>query len=346
MPVKNFFSQLSKTYIIAEIGVNHNGSLSLAKEMILSAKNSGADAVKFQTYSAERLVAPGTPKVKYQEDSSSSNETHFEMLKKLELSKNDHIELFEFCKKNEINFLSTPYDIESAKFLKQLGVNLFKTASADIIDLPLHEYIASTKIPSIIATGMATISEIKKVIQIYEKINNNDFIILHCVSNYPCSDSSLNMNVMNNIDDKFNCSIGYSDHSIGFLASVIAVSKGAKLIEKHFTTDKLLPGPDHKASSSPDEFKELVKNIRRTERMLGNSDKCMQKEEQEMSKVSRKSIFLSKDLNKDSVIKISDLSLMRPGDGILASDIKKVEGMKINKDLEKGKKLAWDDLDS
>lgn len=340
----NFFSKLSQAYIIAEIGVNHNGNINLAKDMVLAAKDSGADAVKFQTYSAELLVAPGTPKVKYQEETSLSGETHFEMLKKLELSRDDHLVLYEFCKANDINFLSTPYDVESAKFLKKLGVNFFKTASADIIDLPLHEYIASTKIPSIIASGMATMQEIENVIKIYQDKNNNDFIVLHCVSNYPCSDSSLNLKVIKDIKKKFNCSVGYSDHSIGHLAAVIAVSNGAKLVEKHFTINKSLPGPDHKASSSPKEFKELVKNIRRAEEILGNSVKCMQKEEQEMSKVSRKSIFLSKNLKKDSVIEISNLSLMRPGDGILANEIKNICGMKLNKDLKKGKKLSWDDL--
>ena len=274
----NFFYNLNKAYLIAEIGVNHNGSMDLAKEMILSAKESGADAVKFQTFKAELLVATGTPKVEYQKETTKSNESHFDMLKKLELTDDDHVVLFDFCRSNKINFLSTPYDIESAKFLKKLGVNLFKTASADIVDHSLHEFIAATGIPSIIATGMATMKEIEDVIKIYNKENNSNFILLHCVSNYPCSDSALNMNAINSIKEKFNCPIGYSDHSIGNLASILSISYGAKLIEKHFTLDKTLPGPDHKASSTPEEFKELVSDIRRAEKCLvARIKKCKKK---------------------------------------------------------------------
>ena len=340
----NFFHNLKQTYLIAEIGVNHNGSLDLAKEMILSAKESGADAVKFQTFKAELLVASGTPKVEYQKETTKSNESHFDMLKKLELTDDDHIVLFDFCKRNDINFLSTPYDVKSAKFLKKLGVNLFKTASADIIDYSLHEYIATTGIPNIIATGMATMKEIENIIKIYNKQNNSNFILLHCVSNYPCSDSALNMKALNSIKEQFKCSIGYSDHSIGNLASILSISYGAKLIEKHFTLDKTLPGPDHKASSTPQEFKELVSDIRRAEKMLGSSNKKMQEEERQMSQVSRKSIFLSRNLKKDSIINASDLLFMRPGDGILANQIENVCGMKLNKDLGKDHKLLWDDL--
>lgn len=340
----NFFSNLQKTYCIAEIGVNHNGSIDLAKESIQKAKESGADAVKFQTFSADTLVANGTPKVEYQKQTTNSSETHYEMLKKLELSKENHNDLFSFCKKNEIDFLSTPYDVDSAKFLNQLGVKLFKTASADIIDYQLQSYVASTNKPSIIATGMASIDEIGNAINIYKENNNSNYIILHCVSNYPCSDESLNMKSIHTIAKNFKCPIGYSDHSIGNLAAIIAVSYGAKVIEKHFTVDKALPGPDHKASSTPQEFKELVSDIRRAEKMLGSSNKKMQEEELQMSQVSRKSIFLSRNLKKDSIINVSDLLFMRPGDGILANQIENVCGMKLNKDLGKNHKLLWDDL--
>ena len=342
--MSNFFYNLKQAYLIAEIGVNHNGSIDLAKQMILSAKESGADAVKFQTFKAELLVTSGTPKVEYQKETTKSNESHFDMLKKLELTDDDHVLLFDFCQNNNINFLSTPYDVESAKFLKKLGVNLFKTASADIVDHSLHEFIAKTRIPSIIATGMATMEEIEDVVKIYNNENNNNFILLHCVSNYPCSDSALNMNAINSIKEKFTCPIGYSDHSVGNLASILSIAHGAKLIEKHFTLDKTLPGPDHKASSTPKEFKELVADIRRAEKMLGSPNKKMQEEERQMSKVSRKSIFLSKDLKKDSIINPTDLLFMRPGDGILANQIKNICGMKLNTDLNKYHKITWDDV--
>ena len=184
---KNNFN-FKEVFIIAEIGVNHNGDLELAKKMIIAAKNAGADAVKFQTFSADKLASINTPKVKYQIDKNHKNESHYEMLKKLELSFDDHILLNSFCKKNHIMFLSTPYDVESAKFLNEiLDIKYFKTASADIIDIPLHEYISSTSKPCIISTGMSSLSEIQHVYEIY---NSSDIAFLHCISNYPCSDKS------------------------------------------------------------------------------------------------------------------------------------------------------------
>ena len=341
----NFFSKLQKTYLIAEIGVNHNGRIDLAKEMILEAKESGADAVKFQTFSADTLVANGTPKVEYQKETTDSSETHYEMLKKLELSKDSHIDLFNFCKKNDIDFLSTPYDIDSAKFLDKLGVKIFKTASADIIDYQLQSYIASTNKPSIIASGMASIDEISNVINIYKENNNSNCIILHCVSNYPCSDESLNMKSINMIAKNFLCPIGYSDHSIGNLAAIVAVSYGAKVIEKHFTLDKSLPGPDHKASSTPTEFKSLVNDIRRTELVLGSEIKKIQTEEKQMSLVSRKSIFIKNQRKKGDKLDMDDLLFMRPGDGILADKVELVIGKVIKNNLEPNHKITWDDLE-
>ena len=341
----NFFSKLQKTYLIAEIGVNHNGRIDLAKEMILEAKESGADAVKFQTFSADTLVANGTPKVEYQKETTDSSETHYEMLKKLELSKDSHIDLFNFCKKNDIDFLSTPYDIDSAKFLDKLGVKIFKTASADIIDYQLQSYIASTNKPSIIASGMASIDEISNVINIYKENNNSNYIILHCVSNYPCSDESLNMKSINMIAKNFLCPIGYSDHSIGNLAAIVAVSYGAKVIEKHFTLDKSLPGPDHKASSTPTEFKSLVNDIRRTELVLGSEIKKIQTEEKQMSLVSRKSIFIKNQRKKGDKLDMDDLLFMRPGDGILADKVELVIGKVIKNNLEPNHKITWDDLE-
>ncbi len=341
----NFFSKLQKTYLIAEIGVNHNGSINLAKEMILEAKESGADAVKFQTFSADTLVANGTPKVEYQKETTDFSETHYDMLKKLELSKDGHVDLFDFCKKNSIDFLSTPYDIDSAKFLDQLGVKMFKTASADIVDHQLQSYIASTNKPSIIATGMASIDEITNVINIYKENDNTNYIILHCVSNYPCSDESLNMKSIHMITKNFSCPVGYSDHSIGNLAAIVAVSFGAKVIEKHFTLDKTLAGPDHKASSTPIEFKSLVDDIRRTEVILGSEIKKIQTEEKQMSLVSRKSIFLKNQKNKGDRLEIDDLLFMRPGDGILADKVELVVGKIIKNNLEPNHKITWDDIE-
>ena len=340
----NFQSSLERVYIIAEIGVNHNGELDLAEKMILEAKNSGANAVKFQTYITEKLCNKSTPKVAYQKN-SEKDESHYEMLKKLELSKNDHFHLKSFCEKNDITFLSTPYDLESARFLnEELNISLFKTASADIIDFPLQTYIASTQKPCFISTGMSSIDEIQKVYDIYKKFNNYKFALLHCVSNYPCSLKSLNLKVISSLQNYFNVIVGFSDHSLGFEASLASIALGAKIIEKHFTLDKSLKGPDHKASSEPKEFQELVKRVRKVETMLGNPNKKIQDEEKEMYKVSRKSLHLLKSIKKNQTIHKDDLFLQRPGDGLNYNFLKYLVGKKVKRDLNKGHKINIGDI--
>ena len=341
---KSFFSKLTKVYIIAEIGVNHNGNLNIAREMILAAKAAGADAVKFQSFSAESLVTKNTPKVPYQQVTSPKNESHYEMLLKLELSHSEQGELFLFCQGVGIDFISTPYDVESAKFLNELGVKIFKTASADIVDLPLQHYVASTGKPVIIATGMANLGEVEQVVNIFEEVNNHNLILLHCVSSYPCSDASLNLRAMTALKYAFGLSVGYSDHSEGFLAAAISVTLGAIVIEKHFTLDKNMIGPDHKASSTPEEFAELVKNIRRAECMLGSTRKACQPEEREMANVSRKSLVLSRPMRAGEIIKVDDLKLMRPGTGIPSSYISILLGRRVNADLNSLHQLRWSDL--
>ena len=315
--MKNNNLNFKKVFIIAEIGVNHNGDLELAKKMIIAAKNAGADAVKFQTFSADKLACINTPKVKYQIDKNNKNESHYEMLKKLELSFDDHITLDSFCKANNVIFLSTPYDVESAKFLNErLNIKYFKTASADIVDIPLHKYISSTSKPCIISTGM---------------------------SNYPCSDESLNLNVIRSLSNLFNVPVGFSDHSIGSLAAISAVTLGATIIEKHFTTNKLLNGPDHKASSNPKEFEIFVNQIRRVEKMLGTTLKKLQKEEIDMRNTSRKSLHLAKDLPMNKVIFEKDLELKRPGYGLSFKYIDFFIGKKTAKALKKGHMIELGD---
>tara|TARA_B110000238_G_C16129903_1_gene440931 strand:- start:2100 stop:3128 length:1029 start_codon:yes stop_codon:yes gene_type:complete len=331
MLIKKFFK---KTYFIAEIGVNHNGSLSIAKKMVISAKRSGADAVKFQTFKAENLVTPNTPKVYYQKKTTSSKLSHFDMIKSLELSKGSHIELRSFCKKRSIDFISTPYDTESAIFLKNLGCNIFKTSSADIVDLELHTYLAKTKKTVIISTGMSTIEEIKKCIKIYKKYSNKNYILLHCVSNYPCSLKSLNLNAIPLMQKKFKCHVGFSDHSVGHDAAKISVSLGARIIEKHFTTNRKLSGPDQKTSVLPHEFKNMVSEVRKTELILGKAIKSCQKEELEMSKISRKSLTIITDILKGQSLQKKHLTLKRPGTGIYFSEIQKVLGKKAKKNMK------------
>ena len=300
MKVNKFYKNLKKTYIIAEIGVNHNNRLSLAKRLVKEAKIAGADAVKFQTFSADRLVLPGTRKVKYQKKNYRDKETHHEMIKKLELSFKYHKILFDYCKKINIEFISTPYDEESAKFLTKLGVKIFKTASANLTDYELHKYLATTGKPVIISTGMATIKEISSTLKIYK--NKGNIALLHCVSNYPCSITSLNLNSLKLLKKYFKCTIGYSDHSSGNLASCLSVVLGSMIIEKHFTLNKKMSGPDHKASCTPSELKNMINEIRQTELILGKEKKEKQREEKEMSKISKKSLFYNMNLKKIALL--------------------------------------------
>ena len=340
-----YFNGMEKVYIIAEIGVNHNGDIDLAKRMIFAAKKSGADAVKFQTFKSESLAHPSAPKVEYQKKTSLPSESHLEMLSKLELSWEAHRKLKKYCDELGIDFLSTPYDIESAQFLLGLGVKFFKTASADIVDLPLHGFIAKSGTPAIIATGMASLGEIERVVNIYLDHDNSNIILLHCVSNYPCSDESINLNSMKTMARAFNFPVGYSDHSVGSLAATISVAMGARIIEKHFTTNKLLPGPDQKASSTPQEFEELVKNIRKAELILGSSNKRCRDEELEMKKVSRKSLVYSENKEAGDIIGIEDLKLMRPGDGLDASYTDQVIGKSLKKSVKAGSQIHFADLE-
>jgi N,N'-diacetyllegionaminate synthase len=341
----NYFSSLSDALIIAEIGVNHNGDIELAKNLIDAAKQAGADAVKFQTFTAETLASPDTPKVSYQVATTSVHESHFEMLKRLELSPEGHHELASYCKATQIEFLSTPYDISSANFLESMNIRIFKTASADIVDLPLQRYIASTGKPTIVATGMATLGEIERVVRIYEEAGNPHLVLLHCVSNYPCSDESLNLRAINTLADAFALPVGFSDHSKGYIAAVLSVARGAKVIEKHFTLDKGLVGPDHKASSTPEEFVDLVSNVRRAERMLGEQRKICQPEERQMAMVSRKSLVLSRSVQIGEVLELSDMQLRRPGNGIDASFMAALTGKVMRKNCEAGHQLRWSDIE-
>ena len=341
----NYFNRISNCFLIAEIGVNHNGDLGLAKEMILEAKNAGADAVKFQTFTADSLVTKNTPKVCYQQNTTSPEESHYEMIKRLELGRPQHVILFDYCVNIGIDFISTPYDLESARFLNDIGVKLFKTASADLVDLPLQAYIASTGKPALVATGMASLGEVEQVVNIFDELNNPNLLLLHCVSNYPCSDMALNLRAMNTLASAFGKPVGFSDHSEGPLAAALSVALGVKVIEKHFTLDKNMLGPDQKTSSTPDEFRELVQHVRRSEVMLGSTKKARQPEESQMASVSRKSLVLAHAIKAGQTLVFNDLHLMRPGTGIGASFIGFIVGKRAIKDLEVLHQLSWSDLE-
>jgi N-acetylneuraminate synthase len=333
-----------KVFLIAEIGVNHNGSLDLAKEMVVAAKNSGADAVKFQTFKAERLAVQSTPKVSYQTSTTDAAESHLSMLKKLEFSEADHQSIFGFCQEIGIEFISTPYDIESVDFLETLGVARYKLASADIVDYPLQKRIAGTGKPLLLSTGMATLGEIERALECLNPLKDCT-TLLHCVSNYPCSDESLNLRVISTLRQAFGLPVGYSDHSIGYEAATLSIAMGVKVIEKHFTTDKNLPGPDHAASSTPDEFSQLSTAVRRAAQMLGNPFKKCQPEESQMARVSRKSITLLRDVAAGSQLSESDLCMMRPGLGITPFELNEVIGKTTRHSLNAHHQLKWSDIE-
>jgi N,N'-diacetyllegionaminate synthase len=332
----------NKVFIIAEVGVNHNGNIQLAKKLISLAKKIGADAVKFQSFRADKLAFKNTPKVKYQKINSPKKESHYEMLKKLELSYEDHKQLIDYCKKLKIEFISTPYDVESAKILLDCGIKKFKTASADIIDYFLHNFLSKNAKEVIISTGMASHKEISNVISMYKK--KTKISLLHCISNYPCSDGSLNLNNIISLNKKFNLPIGFSDHSQNKNSSLVAIGLGARIVERHITLSKKLKGPDHLSSDNPNEFKKYVNLIRNTEKILGTYEKKVQKEEIEMKKISRKGIYYLKNISKGKKIRLNDLHLMRPSTNLSIFEIKNLLKKKLKKNVFKNSALNKNDF--
>ena len=345
MFLNTFHFSSNKVFVIAEIGVNHNGKTSEAIKLIDAAISAGADAVKFQSFSAEKLASSTTPKVDYQLRSGKAEESHLEMLKKLELSNENQLVLKEYCESKKILFFSTPYDVESALDLLSIGVPLYKTASADITDNELHQFIASTGRPVIIGTAMATLGEIEAVLKCYENYDKGTLALLHGVSNYPCSDESQNLNVIKTLIHTFGFTVGLTDHSEGYMSAVLSIALGARVVEKHFTLDKNADGPDHAASSNPEEFKEYVQMIRKAELLLGSPIKSRQIEENSMALTSRKSFHYSCDLPKGKKIERKDLTLMRPGTGLKFADIENILGKNLRRDVVKNSIVDLFDLE-
>jgi N,N'-diacetyllegionaminate synthase len=330
--------------IIAEIGVNHDGKLNKAIKLIELAKKCGADTVKFQNFTATNLVKSNAKKTQYQLNTTPKSQSHYEMLQKLELKEIDFLKIVNFCRKIKIEFLSTPYDVESVDLLEKLNVKRYKVASTDLVDLILHKKLISTKKPILISTGASNLQEIEKTMNFYKFHNHKKITLMHCVSNYPCSEKSINLNILSTLKKNFGFPIGYSDHSDNNIASIMSVSFGVEVIEKHFTLNKNSSGPDHAASADPKEFKKYVESIRSAEIILGSNIKKVQKEELSIRKISRKSITLAKDIFKNSKINEDDLIMKRPGGGILGLDIYKVIGKRVNKKLLKDYQIKHKDL--
>ena len=326
----NLESNISKTLIIAEAGVNHNGDLKTAKELIHQAAIAGADLVKFQTFTVAKLLTLEAPKADYQQDPNALTTSNYEMLESLELSKNDHLELIQECKKHGIEFFSTAFDEASLSFLLELGMSKIKIPSGEITNKPLLEFIAQFDMPVIMSTGMADMNEIQRAIEVLSnnKLTRENITILHCTSQYPASFENINLRAITSMKKKFNLNIGYSDHTLGAEASIAAVSLGASIIEKHITLDSNMPGPDHKASMEPKDFQDMVSAIRNIERGLGNGIKAPTSEELEMRTVARKSLVANKKIEKGEIFTQENLTVKRPGNGISPMSINEVIGTK------------------
>jgi len=303
--------------VIAEIGVNHNGNIGLAKEMMDAALAAGADYVKFQSFIPERFVARNTPKAQYQRGSDGVGRSHFEMLEALALSFDQQTELFAYGEKIGVQFISTPYELESLRFLVDLGVPVIKTASADIIDWRLHQAIAAASIPVLISTGGSTSEEITGVLKHYRGANRGQVALMHAVSSYPSPLATWNISTIPHLQQTYGVLVGYSDHSENPLhAATLAVAAGARIFERHFTTDKSLPGPDQAASSDPEEFSQLISTLEQAVLGWGTPRVGPFNEEQDFLLTSRKSIHLNKALPAGSTLRDSDLVFLRPGKGI------------------------------
>lgn len=314
------------TFIIVEAGVNHNGNIEIAKKLVDAAIEANADAIKFQTFKSENLVSKFAQKAQYQKNNTGSNETQLEMIKKLELSFDEFIELSNYCKERGILFLSTAFDFESMDFLYNLGMKIWKIPSGEITNLPYLEKIASFKLPIILSTGMSTMEDVENALNILKNNGVHDITVLHCTTEYPTPFEHVNLKAMETIKNKFNIKVGYSDHTKGIEVPIAAVAMGALVIEKHFTLDKKMKGPDHKASLEPDELKVMIKYIRNIEKVLGNGIKAPSKSEIKNMKIARKSIVAKCDIKKGEVFTEGNISVKRPGNGISPMNWYKVLG--------------------
>ena len=320
-------------FTIAEAGVNHNGSLDMALQLVDVAVRAGADAVKFQTFTAERVVTRDAPKAVYQKETTGGDESQLAMLKKLELSAAAHRELWAYCGKRGILFLSSPFDEKSADFLEDLGIAAFKIPSGEITNLPFLEHVARKRKPMIVSTGMASLDEVRSAVETIRKSRNEDVILLHCVSAYPASAADANLRAMKTIATAFDVSVGYSDHTLGIEVALAAVALDAHVIEKHFTLNRNLPGPDHRASLEPDELRNLVSGIRTVEAALGHGRKEPAPCEADIAAVSRKSIVTACDIPAGTTV-TRDLVVMKsPGTGLPPSMLGQILGRVAARDI-------------
>lgn len=332
-------------YIIAEAGVNHNGDLKLARQLIDMAVEAKADAVKFQTFKAELVAVSNAPKADYQLETTNIGESQLDMIKSFELPPDAFAELQSYCQERGITFISTPYDHQSADLLDKLDVPAFKLASAEIVNLPLLRHVARKGRPIILSTGMSYLSEVELAVRAITDTGNSQLMLLHCVSSYPAPSADVNLEAMRTLSQAFGVPVGYSDHTPGLEVAFAAVALGASVIEKHYTLDCQMPGPDHRASLEPDELTRMVQGIRSVESALGNGVKIPMDSEKGNRATMRRSLYVDRNLAAGAVLQDEDLIALRPADGISPDQIDAIVGRKIRRALSAGTALAWSDLE-
>lgn len=331
-------------FIIGEAGVNHNGDINLAKKLIDIAIEAKVDAVKFQTFKTEKIIGKFAKKADYQNENTNTNESQYDMVKKLELSFNEFKELKKYCDERNIIFVSTPDDKDSVDLLSEMNVPYIKIGSTEVTNFEYLKYIAKKNIPIILSTGMSTLGEVEKALDAIYSTGNKNVKLLHATTDYPTKEEDVNLNAMLTMKEAFKVEVGYSDHTLGNEAAIAAVAMGAKVIEKHFTIDKNMEGPDHKASMEPEELKEFVKSIRKTEKLLGNGIKSPTEREKKIIKDVRRSIVASRNLKKGTILTRNMLEFKRPGTGLYPEFIDFVIGKQIKRDIQEDEVIRLEDL--
>tara|TARA_B100000508_G_scaffold141091_1_gene146344 strand:+ start:80591 stop:81598 length:1008 start_codon:yes stop_codon:yes gene_type:complete len=328
---------MSRTLIIAEAGVNHNGDMDLAKKLIDAAAEANVDYVKFQTFKSDKLVTKSAKRAAYQDENTQNKDSQYEMLKKLELTDDDHVFLKNYCNEKGIKFLSTGFDLDSLVYLNELGIKLAKVPSGEITNLPYLEKIAELFPEIILSTGMADMQEVEDAYNALIKAGakHENITILHCNTEYPTPMKDVNLKAMLHIQDRLNVSVGYSDHTLGIEVPIAAVSLGAKVIEKHFTLDRSMEGPDHRASLEPEELKQMVSSMRNIEAALSGSGlKAPSPSESKNISVARKSLVAAKEIKQGEIFTEENLAIKRPGTGISPMKWYEVIGKEAKKDFD------------
>lgn len=331
--------EFKRTLIIAEAGVNHNGSLELALKLCKAAKESGADVVKFQTWITEKIISSDVKMANYQQNNTKNIESQFDMLKKLELSYADFKIIKKYCDEIGIIFSSTADEETSLEFLLDLGIPFIKIGSGEITNIPYLRIMGSKKIPIILSTGMSYLSDVERAVKVIYDAGTTDITLLHCTTNYPCPMDEVNLNAIKTLQKTFNLNVGYSDHTMGIEIPLAAVALGAKVIEKHFTLDCNMEGPDHIASTEPKEFTKMVKQIRKVELALGDGLKIPNKSEIEISKVVLKRIVAKIEIKKGDIFSIDNLVTLRDNRGFMASSWDEIINSKARRNYRKGEPI-------